>query len=227
MLKEQGFLNNTFLFIMFSKRLIILTLSFAIWLQLFTATRSQTVVDDKSSQEEAYSQAIAARSRAIVDKLELSDKDCVQRTEQLIAEQYRALREIHDSRDAEIASLKDTTGENEQRVGVLIERVRQDSMIKQFNLHRSFVAQLAVELTSDQVNGVKDGMTYGVVPATYARYLQKLPNLSEDEKRTVLAFLIEAREYAMDAGTSDEKHGWFRKYKGKINNYLSAAGYKM
>jgi hypothetical protein len=31
----------------------------------------------------------------------------------------------------------------------------------------------------------------------------------------------------MDAGTSKEKHAWFGKYKGKINNYLSAEGYNM
>ena len=31
----------------------------------------------------------------------------------------------------------------------------------------------------------------------------------------------------MDAGSSDEKHAWFGKYKGKINNYLAAAGYNM
>jgi hypothetical protein len=31
----------------------------------------------------------------------------------------------------------------------------------------------------------------------------------------------------MDAGSSEEKHGWFRKYKGRINNELSAAGYDL
>ena len=31
----------------------------------------------------------------------------------------------------------------------------------------------------------------------------------------------------MDEGSSEKKHGVFGKYKGKINNYLSAAGYDM
>lgn len=31
----------------------------------------------------------------------------------------------------------------------------------------------------------------------------------------------------MDAGTSKEKHAWFGKYKGRINNYLSAQGYDL
>jgi hypothetical protein len=31
----------------------------------------------------------------------------------------------------------------------------------------------------------------------------------------------------MDAGSSDEKHKWFGKYKGRINNYLSSRGYDL
>jgi hypothetical protein len=31
----------------------------------------------------------------------------------------------------------------------------------------------------------------------------------------------------MDEGTSDEKHKVFGKYKGRINNYLAAAGYNL
>jgi len=39
--------------------------------------------------------------------------------------------------------------------------------------------------------------------------------------------LIEARELAIDAESSKAKHGWFDKYKGRINNYLSAQGYDL
>ena len=46
-----------------------------------------------------------------------------------------------------------------------------------------------------------------------------------EQQRTIRAWLLEAREHAMDAGSSDEKHAMFGKYKGRINNYLSAEGY--
>ena len=42
-----------------------------------------------------------------------------------------------------------------------------------------------------------------------------------------MTWLVEAREHAMDAESSEKKHGWFGKYKGRINNYLSAAGYDL
>jgi hypothetical protein len=40
-------------------------------------------------------------------------------------------------------------------------------------------------------------------------------------------WLKEARELAMDGESSDKKHAIFGKYKGRINNYLSAQGYDM
>lgn len=46
-------------------------------------------------------------------------------------------------------------------------------------------------------------------------------------KEQILTWLTEAVELAMDAGTSDGKHQIFGKYKGRINNYLSAEGYDL
>jgi len=54
-----------------------------------------------------------------------------------------------------------------------------------------------------------------------------LPDLSDEQKREILANLVEAREQAMDGGSSEEKHGIFGKYKGRINNYLSEQGYDL
>ena len=42
-----------------------------------------------------------------------------------------------------------------------------------------------------------------------------------------MAWLKEAREFAMDAGNSKDKHNWFGKYKGRINNWLSQRGYDL
>jgi hypothetical protein len=54
-----------------------------------------------------------------------------------------------------------------------------------------------------------------------------IPTLTNEQKAQIMTWLVEAREYAMDAETSEKKHGWFGKYKGRINNYLSAAGYDL
>ena len=54
-----------------------------------------------------------------------------------------------------------------------------------------------------------------------------IPTLKDYEKKQILAWLKEAREYAMDAENSNKKHAAFGKYKGRINNYLSKQGYDL
>jgi hypothetical protein len=82
-------------------------------------------------------------------------------------------------------------------------------------------------LSAAQVNAVKDGMTYNVANITYKGYQDMLPSLTDGQKTKIWNWLAEAREIAMDAETSEKKHWWFGKYKGRINNYLSAEGFDM
>jgi hypothetical protein len=178
------------------------------------------------SEEEAYSKAIAERAAKIVKSLTFSDVGHGERVQKLITDQYRTLRDLHAERDAQLSDLDRSADKSESFAGAE-KAIKNQSRLAVFEAHNRFLSRLSVELSCDQVEQIKDGMTYGVVPRTYGAYLAQLPNLNEEEKRTIHAFLIEARELAMDGGSADEKHGIFRKYKGKINNYLSAAGYKM
>jgi hypothetical protein len=70
-------------------------------------------------------------------------------------------------------------------------------------------------------------MTYDVVNVTYKAQCDMIPTLTEEEKAQILAWLKEARELAIDAESSKKKHEMFGKYKGRINNYLSARGYDL
>jgi hypothetical protein len=70
-------------------------------------------------------------------------------------------------------------------------------------------------------------MTYNLVAITYNAYLAEVLTLTDAQKAQIKAWLIEAREHAIDAESSEKKHGVFGKYKGRINNYLSAQGYDM
>ena len=54
-----------------------------------------------------------------------------------------------------------------------------------------------------------------------------IPALTKSQKDQIMVWLVEAREYAMDGESSEKKHWWFGKYKGRINNYLSAQGYNI
>lgn len=148
------------------------------------------------------------RADKIVATLGIGDETLSARVRDLIARQYRTLSEIHDGRDAGKLTPEQVAAE-------------------QLMAHRRFVARLEAQLKPDQVNQIKDGITYGAVPITYRGYLELLPDLTGEQKVEIMANLLEAREYAMDAGSSEEKHGWFGRYKGRINNYLSKAGYDL
>ncbi len=177
--------------------------------------------------EAAYTRVINQRAQKIVDTLGITDAAKAKRVRDIIAGQYRSLRDIHDSRDAQIKAVKSQTGDNPDAAKIATKALEDMAQALQDRLHTQYLLKLSVELEPEQIDKVKDGMTYGVVQVTYNRYLAMLPDLTDEQKAKIMAFLVEAREIAMDGGSSEEKHKWFRKYKGKINNYLSAAGYDL
>ncbi|MBN1362747.1 MAG: DUF3826 domain-containing protein [Sedimentisphaerales bacterium] len=158
----------------------------------------------------AYTKTIIGRSENIVKTLGIDDDAKRAKVRTLIVQQYRNLNAMHNQRD------KEQSAESKARINALVKRVHQD-----------YVAKLSAELTPEQVDMVKDGMTYGVLQVTYQAYLAQQPNLTEAQKERVMTLLVEARELAMDGGSSQEKHEIFRQYKGKINNYLVAEGYTL
>ncbi len=171
-----------------------------------------------------YLNTLNKRAGKIVDALNIKNKGQDERVKEIIVIQYYELSKIHDSRDAKLKELKGLEGGAKEKAKQQIQTGTDASLYK---LHASFLAKLSAELSQDQVEQVKDGMTYGVVKHTYTGYLNLLPKLTDEQKRYIYANLVEAREFAMDAGSSKAKHAWFGKYKGRINNYLSQAGYDL
>ena len=167
------------------------------------------------------------RALKIAGTLGLSDPAQTARVSAVIARQYEDLSRIHARRDEQIQAAKGTPGIDTATQEARVAAARAEALAAQNTLHPVYLARLAAELSPAQIDQVKDGMTYGVLPLTFRVYQEMLPNLTDEQKQQILAWLVEARELAMDASTSEEKHGWFGKYKGRINNYLAAAGIDM
>ena len=169
--------------------------------------------------------ALLARASKIVASLALPDAAQATRLTEFIARHYAQLSLIHGLRDNSVELAR---SEPDKQRG---EQVRQTALNvaagRLAERHFAFVARLTAELTPAQVEQIKDGMTYGVAPNTFRVYQQMLPNLTTEQRTQIHAWLLEAREHAMQAGSAEEKHGWFGKYKGRINNYLSQAGIDM
>ena len=177
------------------------------------------------SAPDTYAATAAQRALKISASLALTDPGHLARVRTLIAQQYLDLQALQAWRDQGLASAKQQP--DKVKIASSVAELTTSYAGKLASLHRSYLARLAVELTPEQIDRVKDGHTYGVLPLTFRTYQQMLPQLTSTQKAKILALLTEAREQAMDAGTAKEKHAWFGKYKGKINNYLSAEGYNM
>jgi hypothetical protein len=172
----------------------------------------------------AYMKVVTDRAAKIVVALALDDTLKFVRVRDIIAVQYRDLNAIHNGRSAVVAQLREQGGDNRDSK---IEAAENEANARLYHLHCAYLGKLQSELSIEQVDKVKDGMTYGVAPLTYRVHCDMIPSLSDEQKRYIMAALLEAREHAMDAESSDKKHAWFGKYKGRINNYLSAQGYDL
>lgn len=186
----------------------------------------QIAAQQNSVADSAYQKVIAERSAKIVNVLGITDSLQYKKVKQQIAEQYFQLNAIYDDSKAAVAAIKTAISSKEViNEAVKKEDEKKSAALKQ--LHQQFITQLKITLTADQIEKVKDGMTYRVLPVTWTAYLDMLPRLTQEQKDKMYAWLVEARELAMDEGSSDAKHVVFGKYKGRINNYLSAAGFDM
>ncbi|WP_071884269.1 DUF3826 domain-containing protein [Niastella koreensis] len=186
---------------------------------------AQTTAPTQTKEE--YKDVIAKRADKIVAALGSTDAVFNKKVSAVVADQYIALGSIHDTRNAKIKEIKAKDSVLTDKDKAEIEKLTADADKDLEKLHAKYLAKLAKLCTPEQIEGIKNGMTYNVLNVTMTAYNEMLPNLTAEQKKQILDWLTEAREHAMDAESSDKKHAWFGKYKGRINNYLAKAGVDM
>ena len=179
---------------------------FVTFLSLLSITVSAQVSLKTEGQDSAYVETIKQRAQKIVDGLGLMDVQRAENVRNIIANRYFLLNDIHSKYDKNQQDARDA---------------------ELYKHHFELASALALYLTEEQIDAVKDGMTFGRLKRDYQATQDMIPSLSEYEKKQVLIWLREAREYAMDAADSKGKHFWFDKYRGRTNNWLSARGYDL
>jgi hypothetical protein len=177
--------------------------------------------------KDAFTKVVTERADKIVKTLGIPNAEKHLRVRDIISSQYHHLSIIHDASDAKINAVEEQKELTKEAKEKLISDIKIGTDAQLDELHKEYLRKLSTDLTPQEVEKVKDGMTYGVLPITYKGYVDMIPELTPEQKKQIMDWLIEAREHAMDAGSSEKKHWWFGKYKGRINNYLSAAGYDL
>ena len=179
---------------------------YATILSLLSITASAQVALKTEGQDPQYVETIKTRAQKIVDGLQLSDAQIAENVRNIIANRYFLLNDIHSKYDKNQQDARDA---------------------ELYKHHFELASALAIYLTEEQIDAVKDGMTFGRLKRDYKAQLEMIPSLTDEEKAQILIWLREAREYAMDAADSKGKHFWFDKYRGRTNNWLSARGYDL
>lgn len=177
--------------------------------------------------EETYTRTINTRADKIVANLDITDTKKSINVRNIIADHYRNLNAIYTVCDNKIKTIKSEQASDKEAMNASLNKVQEAATKSIDSLHPKFLARLSKQLSQEQIVKVKDGLTYNVLPITYKGYQDMILTLTEEQKKKIMEWLVEAREHAMDAESSDKKHAWFGKYKGRINNYLSAAGYDL
>jgi hypothetical protein len=187
---------------------------------------AQLVVLNDDGRDSAYVENIKGRAQKIVDGLQLTDQKQARAVRNIIANRYFLLNDIHEACAKKKQYAKDSIqGKgHRQRIMESAERRRDAELYKH---HFELSSALALYLTDDQIDAVKDGMTFGRLKRDYQATQDMIPTLTDFEKQQILIWLKEAREYAIDAADSKGKHFWFDKYRGRTNNWLSSRGYDL
>jgi hypothetical protein len=163
--------------------------------------------------EAAYTRTIEKRVADILAVLDLTDPARRAKAHDLLMARYRDLRDWHDANDPKV---KQASPDQATQIRTSLKAG-----------HDSFLVGLAEILTPAQLERVKDQMTYNKVKVTYDAYCEIVPSLTDQQKQRMLELLKEAREEAMDSGSAEEKSAVFNRFKGKINNYLTAEGHDL
>ncbi len=166
--------------------------------------------------EATYTAAIEGRADDILKVLALTNSATSSKVHDLIIAQYRVMRSRDDLINAKL-----------EAVGKEINYSNRASELESESkpLHDHFFAELGKLLTPEQIEKVKDKMTYNKVKVTYDAYNDIIPNLTESDKAEILTQLKVPREKAVDGGSASEKSEIFNVYKDKINDYLNAHGH--
>jgi Protein of unknown function (DUF3826) len=149
--------------------------------------------------------------------------------EPVLADHMIALETWHRAHDARIHALwedfaRARSAEDEAAADRALDEI--DAVYAGFRPeHDRWLARLNALLAPAQVAAIEDQMTAHKVEVTYRAYQQIFPGLKPAENAFILRSLEAARNQAVDAQSMHEKSDFFKKYKIRIEAYLTAQGY--
>lgn len=157
-----------------------------------------------------------------VSTLELKDPAKEKRVQALIATHLKTIRDWHNDHPYTTvpAGINPVTG---NKLSELDRQVIANSAMPK-TVHEDLMNGLRKDLTEEQVEAILDKYTIGKVAFTMNGYKSIVPNLTAEEEATILKFLKQAREQAVDYKNMNQISAIFEIYKTKSEQYLNSNG---
>ncbi|MCW0481829.1 DUF3826 domain-containing protein [Gaoshiqia sediminis] len=177
-------------------------------------TKTVTVAAEPTDQEKKAAEWVAS--------LSLNDEVKEKRVTAVIAEHLTAVRDWHNAHPASTvpAGINPVTG---NPLSELDRQIIADSAMPK-TVHEALMTGLRHDLTEEQVEAILDKYTIGKVAFTMQGYKAIVPDLTEKEEATILGYLKEAREMAVDYKNMKQISAIFEIYKTKSEQYLNNNG---
>jgi hypothetical protein len=165
---------------------------------------------------------IEKRASDWVASLSLNDAAKEARVKDVIGTHLKAVRDWHNEHPytAVPEGINPATGKN---LSTLDRQLIGDSAIAK-TVHENLMSGLKKDLTEGQVEAILDKYTEGKVAFTMRGYKAIVPDLTPEEEATILGFLKQAREQAVDFKGSKLISAIFEIYKTKSEQYLNSNG---
>ena len=159
---------------------------------------------------------------AWVDSLKLNDAAKEMRVKEVIATHLRTIRDWHNEHPFTTvpAGINPVTG---KPLSQLDRQIIANSAMPR-SVHENLMTGLRKDLGAEQIEAILDKYTVGKVAFTLAGYHAIVPDLTPAEEATILGFLKQAREEAVDYKNMNQISAIFEIYKTKSEQYLNANG---
>jgi hypothetical protein len=188
-----------------------------------SANVAATSTDAKAAEARAKSDADQEKKAAEwVRSLNLNDPAKEARLTEVIFTHLKAVRDWHNEHPYTTvpAGINPVTG---QPLSQLDRQIIANSAIPK-SVHENLMTGLRRDLSEEQVEVILDKYTIGKVAFTMKAYREIVPNMTPEEDATILGFLKQAREQAIDYKNMNQISAIFEIYKTKSEQYLNSNG---
>ena len=204
-------------------RTIVFCAALAAFVPLAFSQAQISTGDARATEAKARSDAENDRKAVEwVGALQLGDTAKEARLQKIIATHLKTIRDWHNEHPYTNvpAGINPVTG---KPLSPLDRQMIANSAIAP-NVHQDLMAGLRKDLTPEQVELILDKYTIGKVAFTMKGYHAIVPDLTADEEKTILGFLKQAREEAVNYKNMNQISAIFEIYKTKSEQYLNSNG---